>query len=99
MTDSWDERRRAQEEQYFEKLNQAAMLRLTNRESAEARVCPIDRFKLENSTIEGVIVDRCPKCNGLWLDSGELEQIIQGAQKHASEGKALEYIKNLFKLG
>jgi Zn-finger nucleic acid-binding protein len=29
---------------------------------------------------DGVLIDRCPHCNGVWLDAGELEKIEQGKE-------------------
>jgi len=39
------------------------------------RVCPVDGFTLGVETYEGVEVDRCPHCKGVWLDAGELQAI------------------------
>jgi len=27
-----------------------------------------------------IIIDRCPKCKGVWLDAGEIEAIKEAAQ-------------------
>jgi len=37
--------------------------------------CPVDDFTLAQETYEGVTIDRCPHCQGVWLDAGELETI------------------------
>jgi Zn-finger nucleic acid-binding protein len=38
--------------------------------------CPHDGTELSTRTYEAQIeVDECPKCNGMWLDKGELEQV------------------------
>lgn len=39
------------------------------------RNCPVDDFTLAPETYEGVTIDRCPHCQGVWLDEGELEAI------------------------
>jgi Zn-finger nucleic acid-binding protein len=31
---------------------------------------------------EGIRVDACPQCHGIWLDKGELEQLISRSRKH-----------------
>jgi hypothetical protein len=41
------------------------------------RFCPVDGAKMEKSVSGEIIIDRCPKCNGVWLDAGELETIKQ----------------------
>ena len=39
-------------------------------------LCPRDGSELERQDYEGqVTVDRCPSCDGVWLDRGELESI------------------------
>ena len=38
--------------------------------------CPLDQTELEKKTYEETIeIDFCNTCNGIWLDSGELEMI------------------------
>ena len=37
--------------------------------------CPVDGAAMEKEIVMSVIVDRCPSCNGVWLDGGELEQL------------------------
>ena len=39
--------------------------------------CPLDGKVLGVAGIAGVTLDLCPKCNGLWLDCGELELLQQ----------------------
>jgi Zn-finger nucleic acid-binding protein len=31
----------------------------------------------------GVALDRCPSCEGVWLDAGELERIVEAARRVA----------------
>ena len=80
MSDSWDERRRAQEEGYFENLNKQAMARLALKRTQPARLSPVTGKPLEQITIMGTVVDRCVDSGGIWLDNGELEQIISAAK-------------------
>ena len=39
--------------------------------------CPKCQTTLQPQTVAGVDVDRCPNCQGLWLDLGELEALLQ----------------------
>jgi Zn-finger nucleic acid-binding protein len=39
--------------------------------------CPIDQTELVMSDRNGVEIDYCPKCRGVWLDRGELDKIIE----------------------
>ncbi len=38
--------------------------------------CPIDATELVMTERQGVEIDYCPKCRGVWLDRGELDKII-----------------------
>ncbi len=39
--------------------------------------CPIDNETLVMTDRNGVEIDYCPKCRGVWLDRGELDKIIE----------------------
>jgi Zn-finger nucleic acid-binding protein len=41
--------------------------------------CPIDDTPLSVSARDGVEIDFCPQCRGVWLDRGELDKIIDRA--------------------
>ena len=41
--------------------------------------CPVCRVLLERSQRAGINIDTCPRCRGVWLDRGELDQIIRRA--------------------
>ena len=38
--------------------------------------CPVDDATLVMTERNGVEIDYCPKCRGVWLDRGELDKII-----------------------
>ena len=42
--------------------------------------CPIDDTALVMADRQGVEIDYCPKCRGVWLDRGELDKIIERSQ-------------------
>jgi hypothetical protein len=42
------------------------------------RACPNDAMTMTKDVVENVVIDRCPRCEGVWLDGGELE-LIKGA--------------------
>ena len=48
--------------------------------SAVGMPCPVCRVPLVMSERQGVEIDYCPKCRGVWLDKGELDKIIQKSQ-------------------
>lgn len=39
--------------------------------------CPVDGETLVMTDRQGVEIDYCPKCRGVWLDRGELDKIIE----------------------
>lgn len=39
--------------------------------------CPVDQTELLMSDRQGIEIDYCPKCRGVWLDRGELDKIIE----------------------
>ena len=39
--------------------------------------CPACRVDLLMSERQGIEIDYCPKCRGVWLDRGELDKIIE----------------------
>jgi uncharacterized protein len=41
--------------------------------------CPIDETTLVMSERNGIEIDYCPQCRGVWLDRGELDKIIDRA--------------------
>ena len=38
--------------------------------------CPNCQDKMNYSTIEGTTIDFCKKCEGVWLDAGELTDLV-----------------------
>ena len=43
--------------------------------------CPIDGTTLLMSDRQGIEIDYCPKCRGVWLDRGELDKLIERADR------------------
>jgi hypothetical protein len=41
--------------------------------------CPIDGTDLAMTDRQGIEIDYCPQCRGVWLDRGELDKIIERA--------------------
>lgn len=39
--------------------------------------CPEDNTILVMSERQGIEIDYCPQCRGVWLDRGELDKIIE----------------------
>ena len=84
MANGMDERRKSIEEEYFHRKNQEAIekLRAKMKVSEEAKAagtssmkCPRCDGSLFETKVDEVAIDTCDKCGGVWLDSGELEQL------------------------
>ena len=43
----------------------------------QGMLCPIDQSPLVMSERQGIEIDYCPTCRGVWLDRGELDKIIE----------------------
>lgn len=46
-------------------------------EQVAAMSCPVCRVPLAMSDRQGIEIDYCPQCRGVWLDRGELDKIIE----------------------
>jgi len=88
MTSGMDDRRKGLEEEYFHRKNQEAIekLRAKMKVAEEAKAagtssmnCPRCDGSLLETKVEDVTIDTCDKCGGIWLDSGELEQLTKKA--------------------
>ncbi len=45
--------------------------------------CPLDGTELKIADRQGVEVDYCPQCRGVWLDRGELDKFLERAGQMA----------------
>ncbi len=53
--------------------------------------CPTCKVELKMADRQGVEIDYCPQCRGVWLDRGELDKIIErSAQTGAPVREAQE---------
>jgi uncharacterized protein len=74
------------EDEYFAKRDAELITQTREREQArqaeaERRLhfmkCPKDGYDLTSREHHGVQVEVCARCGGMWLDAGELEQLLQ----------------------
>ena len=86
MANGTDDRPRNLEEEYFHRRNQEAIAKLREKmkvaEEAKAAglssmKCPRCSGSLKESNFEGVMIDTCENCSGVWLDPGEFGQLVQ----------------------
>lgn len=53
--------------------------------------CPVCNVDLLISDKQGIEIDYCPKCRGIWLDRGELDKIIERSVKDEDQIKDRDF--------
>jgi len=89
------------EDEYFAKLD-AELLKKQRTGMSKAAIaaerkthigkCPRCGADLVDTTLHDIHIERCPECDGIWLDPGELEDIA----KHHDPGTVGLAFQNLF---
>jgi len=57
-------------------------------EAVSAMLCPVCKVGLAMSDRQGIEIDYCPQCRGIWLDRGELDKIIERSATEAAPAPA-----------
>jgi uncharacterized protein len=47
--------------------------------------CPVCNTELRIAERQGIEIDHCPSCRGIWLDRGELDKIIERSATYAAQ--------------
>jgi tRNA(Ile2) C34 agmatinyltransferase TiaS len=72
---------RAKEDIYFAERDRELLEKLRGQlqrvEAGAQAKCPKCPGLLESYTFQGLGLDRCSQCGGIWLDRGELEAIVR----------------------
>lgn len=50
--------------------------------------CPICQVALVMSERQGIEIDYCPRCRGIWLDRGELDKILERSASYQQPERA-----------
>jgi len=83
MTNLWDERKKALENQYFynEEKEKIEKLRGEAREAVIREYCrnrcPKCGEPIQAMTFRGVPLDKCPACGGVWLGPNDLQRLAE----------------------
>ncbi len=75
MTNMWDERKKALENEYFHKKEREALAKF--KQTACLGHCPKCGGVIEPITFRGVSIDRCPDCGGVWLGPNDLRTLAE----------------------
>lgn len=95
MANKWDERKKALEDEYFVKKEKELLDKLKSKTVAEQKAqirelcrmrCPKCGEPLKERSFQKIQIDQCTGCGGIWLDSGELEQVA-GKEETSFLGK------------
>lgn len=62
------------------------MVDTANSAAGHGLLCPACKVDLVMSERQGIEIDYCPKCRGVWLDRGELDKIIERSAAEDSQG-------------
>lgn len=86
MANKWDERKKAQEDEYFVKKERELLAKMKAKQEAEAKEaakkssymkCPKCGDSLKERRFQKILIDQCVACHGIWLDAGELEEVAE----------------------
>ena len=58
------------------------------REAAAGLLCPACHVSLMMSERQGIEIDYCPRCRGVWLDRGELDKILERSAAELPQAQA-----------
>jgi Zn-finger nucleic acid-binding protein len=53
-------------------------------------LCPSCSVELKIADREGIEIDYCPQCRGVWLDRGELDKVVERSARGVSAARRLE---------
>lgn len=90
--DKLRDKEKAEEDRYFREQDKAKLEKLKKSEpDVQLGLCPKCGKGLHTRTVDEVEIDACDACGGIWLDKGELEQVVE----RGSEGWATKWVRNL----
>jgi uncharacterized protein len=49
--------------------------------------CPVHGSELRITERQGIEIDYCPQCRGIWLDRGELDKVLERSAQQAYGGE------------
>lgn len=58
--------------------------------------CPVDGTALAMSDRQGIEIDYCPQCRGVWLDRGELDKIIERGDQESRGSSRPQHEANYY---
>jgi len=62
--------------------------------TADGMLCPVCKVGLLLSDRQGIEIDYCPQCRGVWLDRGELDKIIERNMTYGASSEGPTYSRS-----
>jgi uncharacterized protein len=56
-------------------------------------LCPSCKINLVMSERQGIEIDYCPQCRGVWLDRGELDKIIERSESTSAKPQEAQQVE------
>jgi hypothetical protein len=77
--DKLRDRERGEEDRYFAAQDAAKLKRIQEQHTAKPALglCPRCGAGLRQEVRQGITIDTCAGCGGLWLDKGELKRLAE----------------------
>src|SRR6187551_3801920 len=57
---------------------------MRTQDEVAAMSCPVCRVPLAMSDRQGIEIDYCPQCRGVWMDRGELDKVIERSMAYTA---------------
>jgi predicted NUDIX family phosphoesterase len=91
--DKLREKEKAEEDRYFAQQDKKKIETIREHDAPPVQLglCPVCGEALASRTVDDVEIDECNSCGGMWLDKGELEQIVT----REGEGWAQKWIRSV----
>ncbi len=91
--DKLRDKEKAEEDRYFAEQDRKRLEKIRESElpPAQLGLCPKCGESLSTRSVDEVDIDECATCGGIWLDKGELEQIVS----RESEGWASRWVRSV----
>ncbi|MFN2376758.1 MAG: zf-TFIIB domain-containing protein [Candidatus Binatia bacterium] len=95
LGDKLHDKGKADEDRYIAEQERKRLERLRAAQAARSTgsgACPRDGSALVPHSENGVTVEACPTCKGMWVDPGELKLAV----KQKNEAALLHWVRSLF---
>jgi hypothetical protein len=93
--DKLRDKEKADEDRYVAEQEKAKLARLReqmSKENVQQGLCPRDGSALVGREDNGVVVDECPTCLGMWVDRGEIDLLLS---KRKDEAWMTKWIRSM----